>query len=227
MLVFRLRKLTFGVSRAFSPVPRARAARRRRGWHRRAEAPPDMPGIPPRSVRHLLQPQHTPGQSPYVSTPPPKPSFVASTEATPQPTALYVFEDWSPSPQSSHSCGVSEPAAAGSSFEPVPVGSSSEPIPTGSSSAAAAAGSSSEPVPAGSSSEPVPAGPSSAAAAAGSSSEPVPVGSSSEAVPAGPSSEAAAAGSSSSEVDDLRERVTALGAALEVRCPRAWRSTCP
>ena len=190
-------------------MPRARAARRRRGWHRRAEAPPDMPGIPPRSVRHLLQPQHTPGQSPYVSTPPPKPSFVASTEATPQPTALYVFEDWSPSPQSSHSCGVSEPAAAGSSFEPVPVGSSSEPIPTGSSSAAAAAGSSSEPVP------------------AGSSSEPVPVGSSSEAVPAGPSSEAAAAGSSSSEVDDLRERVTALGAALEVRCPRAWRSPCP
>ena len=174
-----------------------------------------MPGIPPRSVRHLLQPQRTPGQqSLYVPTPPPKPSLVASTEATPQPAALYVFEDWSPSAQSSHSCGVSEPASA-----LVPVGSSPEPVPAGPSSVAAAAGSSSEPVPAGSSSEPVPAR---------SSSEPVPAGSSSEAVPAGSSSEAAAAaGSSSSEVDDLRERVTALGAALEVRCPRAWRSPCP
>ena len=112
----------------------------------------DMPGIPPRSVRHLLQPQHTPGQSPYESTPPPKPNL-ASTQATPQP--LYVFEDWSPSAQSSHSCGVP--------------------------------------------SEPVAAAP----------------------------SEAAAAGSCSSEVDDLRERVTALGAALEVQCPRAWSSPCP
>ena len=140
--------------------------RRRRGWHCRAQAPPDMPGIPPRSVRHLLQPQHTPGQSPCASTPPPKPSLVASTEATPQPAALYVFEDWSPSAQSSHSCGVSEPAAAGSFSEPVPVGSFFDPVP-GSSSAVAAAGSSSEPVPVGSSSEPIPTGSSSAAAVAG------------------------------------------------------------
>ena len=112
-----------------------------------------MPGIPPRSVRHLLQPQHTPGQSPYECTPPPKPNL-ASTQATPQPTALYVFEDWSQSPsaQSSHSCGV-------------PTASHDEPAATG--------------------------------AATGSSSE------------------AAAAGSCSSEVDELRERVTALGAALE------------
>ena len=200
-----------------------------------------MPGIPPRSVRHLLQPQHTPGQqSPYVPTPPPKPSLVASTEATPQPAALYVFEDWSPSAQSSYSCGVSEPASApvpvGSSPEPVPAGpssvaaaagSSSEPVPAGSSSELLPAGSSSEPVPARSSSEPVPTRSSSEPVPARSSSEPVPAGSSSEAVPAGSSSEAAAAaGSSSSEVDDLRERVTALGAALEVRCPRAWRSPC-
>ena len=112
-----------------------------------------MPGIPPRSVRHLLQPQHTPGQSPYECTPPPKPNL-ASTQATPQPTALYVFEDWSQSPsaQSSHSCGV-------------PTASHDEPAATG--------------------------------AATGSSSE------------------AAAAGSCSSEVDELREQVTALGAALE------------
>lgn len=137
-------------------VPRRRVSARHRVAELGTRADSDMPGIPQRSVRHLLQPQHTPGQSPYESTPPPKPSL-ASTQATPQPTALYVFEDWSPSAQSSHSCCVP----------------SAEPIA------------------------------------------------------AGPSSEAAAAGSCSSEVEELRERVTSLGAALEVQCPRAWRSPCP